>query len=61
MSETEIVRSWKDISHRRSLNATRPAEIPANPAGTIEAPDSASHLLFTPICTRLFSGPCLNC
>jgi mersacidin/lichenicidin family type 2 lantibiotic len=39
MSNTNIVRAWKDAEYRQSLSAEERASIPNNPAGLIELTD----------------------
>jgi mersacidin/lichenicidin family type 2 lantibiotic len=39
MSELDIIRAWKDKTYRNSLNADQLAQLPENPAGTIELTD----------------------
>lgn len=39
MSNTEIIRAWKDVNYRTSLSEAALAMLPANPAGTIELSD----------------------
>ena len=41
MSKLDVVRAWKDESYRRTLSEDQLAELPANPAGTIELDDRA--------------------
>ena len=63
MSELDIIRAWKDVSYRRTLNAQQLSQIPANPAGTIEIRESGRGLFLTPAptCSRQISEPCPNC
>jgi mersacidin/lichenicidin family type 2 lantibiotic len=39
MSESDIVRAWKDEQYRNSLSADQQAEVPVNPAGEVELDD----------------------
>jgi mersacidin/lichenicidin family type 2 lantibiotic len=63
MSELDIIKAWKDASYRRSLNTKQLAQIPANPAGTIEIHETSRGTFFTPgpTCSRQISEPCPNC
>lgn len=60
MSEMEIIKAWKDVNYRRSLTEKQLAQIPGNPAGTLQVSQSSPGKL-TPICTRIISPPCDNC
>jgi mersacidin/lichenicidin family type 2 lantibiotic len=35
-----IIRAWKDAEYRRSLSGAEQAQLPANPAGTIDLTDA---------------------
>ena len=39
MSNFDIVRAWKDSDYRHNLSSDELAQLPANPAGTIELTD----------------------
>lgn len=39
MSESDIVRAWKDEQYRNSLSANQQAEVPGHPAGEVELDD----------------------
>ncbi len=60
MSDMEVVNSWKDMSYRRSLNASRRTAVASNPAGTIHVQDSTARFLDTFACTAIISCPCCN-
>ena len=36
MSKLDIIRAWKDETYRNSLSSDEQAQLPENPAGTIE-------------------------
>jgi mersacidin/lichenicidin family type 2 lantibiotic len=40
MSHQDIIRAWKDEEYRNSLSESERAQLPENPAGLIELPDS---------------------
>jgi len=40
MSNVDIIRAWKDPEYRRSLSKAELANVPTNPAGTIELKDT---------------------
>jgi mersacidin/lichenicidin family type 2 lantibiotic len=61
MSDLNIIKAWKDVNYRRTLTAKQLAQVPANPAGTIENSESRRPTFITPICTRIISAPCDNC
>jgi mersacidin/lichenicidin family type 2 lantibiotic len=60
MSEFDVVKVWKDASYRRSLTTKQLAQIPANPAGTIEDLE-VSRGSFNLSITEMISLPCPNC
>ena len=39
MSESDIVRAWKDEQYRNSLSANQQSEVPEHPAGEVELDD----------------------
>lgn len=39
MSQTEIIRAWKDLKYRNSLSPTELKLLPDNPAGRVEVKD----------------------
>jgi mersacidin/lichenicidin family type 2 lantibiotic len=40
MSELDIIRAWKDPEYRASLSGSELSQLPENPAGLIELPDT---------------------
>lgn len=40
MSEQDIIRAWKDEEYRNSLSEAQRAQLPDNPVGAVELPDS---------------------
>lgn len=40
MSEFDIIRAWKDPEYRASLSGPKLEQLPENPAGLIELPDT---------------------
>jgi mersacidin/lichenicidin family type 2 lantibiotic len=36
MSQSEIVRAWKDVEYRLSLSAAERSQLPPNPAGSVQ-------------------------
>ena len=40
LSKREIIRAWKDEEYRASLSEEERAQLPENPAGVVELPDS---------------------
>lgn len=45
MSRIDIIRAWKDEAYRKSLSKEQLAQLPANPAGSVElTPEEAAAL-----------------
>ena len=40
MSQSKVIRAWKDPAYRNSLSSAEQADLPANPAGAIEIPET---------------------
>jgi mersacidin/lichenicidin family type 2 lantibiotic len=40
MSRKDVVRAWKDKKYRLSLSEAERAQLPTNPAGTVELTDA---------------------
>ena len=40
MSRSNVIRAWKDPVYRKSLSESELAELPPNPAGSIEISDA---------------------
>jgi mersacidin/lichenicidin family type 2 lantibiotic len=40
MSRSKVIRAWKDPAYRNSLSSAEQADLPANPAGAIEIPET---------------------
>lgn len=41
MSQTEIVRAWKDARYRSRLSAAQLAQLPSHPSGLVELPETS--------------------
>ena len=64
MSDSDIIRAWKDARFRRTFSESELAALPEHPAGAIELSDAdfetAPPTQF-PFCTRVISEPCITC
>jgi mersacidin/lichenicidin family type 2 lantibiotic len=65
MSDSDIIRAWKDPRFRQTFSESELANLPEHPAGTIDLTDAdLSNVGKTtqfPTCTRVISEPCISC
>ena len=63
MSNSDVIRAWKDPRYRRTFSESELANLPEHPAGAIELIDAdlESFDITQGTCTRLISEPCNNC
>lgn len=65
MSDSDIIRAWKDARFRQTFSKSELAELPEHPAGTIDLTEAdlsnGGKITQVPTCTRVISEPCINC